>query len=41
MNDPELSASETESNHSSSSECGYYGKDGDDDTKRVREEDYY
>lgn len=43
VNDPELSASETQSNHSSSSssECGYYGKDGDDDTERVREEDSY
>lgn len=41
VNDPELSASETESNHSSCSECGYYSKGGDDDTERVREEDSY
>lgn len=43
VNDPELSASEMESNHSSSSssKCGYYGKGADDDTERVREEDSY
>lgn len=37
VNDPELSASKTESNHGSSE----YGEDGNDDIERVREEDSY
>ena len=40
VNDPELSASETESNHSGS-EYGGDGEDGGDDAERLREEDCY
>ena len=40
VNDPELSASEMESNHSGS-EYGDDGEDGGDDAERLREEDCY